>query len=66
MTNLLEYTEEVIKRFPSLKSEINGLLDLCVMEIEEGGSEQHEIELCWSDIDQLVKEEEAKILSRNI
>jgi hypothetical protein len=24
------------------------------------------MELCWSDIDQLVKEEDAKILSRNI
>jgi len=66
MTNLLEYAEEVTKRFPSLKSDISSLLDLCIMEIEEGGSEQHEIELCWSDIDQLVKDEEAKILSRNI
>ena len=36
------------------------------MEIEEGIQESHEIQLCWTDIDQLVEEEEARILSRNI
>jgi hypothetical protein len=66
MTNLIEYANEVIKKYPVLESDIQGLLDLCIMEIEEGSPERHEMELCWSDIDQLVKEEDAKILSRNI
>jgi spore coat protein CotH len=66
MTNLIEYANEVIKKYPVLESDIQGLIDLCIMEIEEGSPEQHEMELCWSDIDQLVKEEDAKILSRNI
>jgi len=66
MTNLIEYANEVIKKYPTLESDIRGLLDLCIMEIEEGSPEVHEVELCWTDIDQLVKEEDAKILSRNI
>jgi len=66
MTNLIEYANEVIKKYPVLESDIQCLLDLCIIEIEEGSPETHEIELCWTDIDQLVKEEDAKILSRNI
>tara|TARA_B110000285_G_C14800069_1_gene456980 strand:- start:235 stop:471 length:237 start_codon:yes stop_codon:yes gene_type:complete len=66
MTDLIEYTELVISKYPNLKADINGLMDLCIMEIEEGSPEQHEIQLCWSDIDQLVKDEELKILARNI
>lgn len=66
MTNLLEYANQVMSKYPQLKEDVNGLIDLCVMEIEEGSPQEHEIELCWSDIDQLVKEEDIKILSRNI
>lgn len=66
MTNLLEYANQIMAKYPQLKEDVNGLIDLCVMEIEEGSPQEHEIELCWSDIDQLVKEEEIKILSRNI
>lgn len=66
MTNLLEYANQVMSKYPQLKEDVNGLIDLCVMEIEEGSPQEHEIELCWSDIDQLVKEEDVKILSRNI
>tara|TARA_B110000967_G_scaffold106493_1_gene109190 strand:+ start:579 stop:815 length:237 start_codon:yes stop_codon:yes gene_type:complete len=66
MTDLIEYTELVISKYPNLKADINGLMDLCIMEIEEGSPEHHEIQLCWSDIDQLVKDEELKILARNI
>ena len=66
MTNLLEYANQIMAKYPQLKEDVNGLIDLCVMEIEEGSPQEHEIELCWSDIDRLVKEEEIKILSRNI
>lgn len=66
MTHLIEYAKTVIEKYPSLKSDIHGLIDLCITEIEEGGSKEHEINLCWSDIEELVKEEEAKILTRNL
>tara|TARA_Y100000389_G_C17120483_1_gene345192 strand:+ start:323 stop:553 length:231 start_codon:yes stop_codon:yes gene_type:complete len=66
MTDLIEYANEVTKKYPTLEGDIRGLLDLCIMEIEEGSPESHEIELCWTDIDHLVQEEDAKILSRNI
>lgn len=66
MTHLIEYAKSVIEKYPSLTSEVRGLIDLCISEIEEGGSQDHEIELCWSDIQTLVEEEEARILARNL
>lgn len=66
MTHLIEFAKSVIEKYPSLKSDIHDLIDLCITEIDEGGSEAHEIELCWSDIEELVKEEEARILTRNL
>jgi len=58
MKRLIEHAKSVVEKYPSLKTEVQGLIDLCVAEIEEGGSQQHEISLCWSDIDELVKEQE--------
>jgi hypothetical protein len=66
MTHLIEYAKTVIEKYPSLKSDIHGLIDLCITEIEEGGSKEHEINLCWSDIEYLVKEHEAEILTKSI
>ena len=66
MTHLIEYAKTVIEKYPSLKSDVQGLIQLCIDEIEEGSPESHEIQLCWSDIEELVKEEEVSILSRNI
>lgn len=66
MTDLIDYAKQVIDKYPVLEGDIQGLLDLCIMEIEEGSPEPHEIQLCWTDIDQLIKDEESKILARNI
>jgi len=66
MTNLIDYANQVMEKYPSLKSDVQGLIQLCIDEIEEGSPESHEIELCWSDIDELVKEEEIRILSKHI
>ena len=66
MTNLIDYANQVVEKYPSLKSDVHGLIQLCIDEIEEGSPEQHEIELCWSDIDTLIKEEEIRILSKHI
>jgi|TARA_B110000908_G_C10095601_1_gene376137 hypothetical protein len=66
MTNLIEYANQVAEKYPNLKGDIDGLMDLCIMEIEEGSPEPHEIQLCWTDIEQLVDTEELKVLSRHI
>ena len=66
MTNLIDYANQVVEKYPSLKSDVQGLIQLCIDEIEEGSPESHEIQLCWCDIEELVKEEEVSILSRNI
>lgn len=66
MTHLIDYANSVIEKYPQLKEDINGLIELCVTEIEEGGSVPHEIQLCWSDIEYLVKEHEAEILTKSI
>ena len=59
MNNVLQlkkYVREITAQYPDLDEEISDLYDLCLNEIEEGGSEQHEIHLCKTDIDQLVEE----------
>lgn len=57
MKELLKYATEMITKYPSKLDEINDLLDLCRDEIDEGGSEAHEIELCAEDIRQACEEE---------
>lgn len=53
---LKQYCKETIAQHPSFKEEIMDLLDLAISEIEEGGSEEHEIQLCISDIEFIIKE----------
>lgn len=53
---LVSYAKNVAAQYPDLKEEILGLVDLCESEIEEGGSVDHELHLCKTDIDELVEE----------
>jgi hypothetical protein len=53
---LFIYARSVVAQYPDLKEEVLGLIDLCESEIEEGGSVQHEIDLCKRDIDEIVEE----------
>jgi hypothetical protein len=53
---LKQYCKERIAQHPDLCFEIKSLLDLAISEIEEGGSEEHEIQLCISDIEAIIKE----------
>jgi len=64
LQQLQVYVQDKIKSYPELKGQIIDLLTLCMDEIEEGGSRTHEISLCVSDIEELIKEslEEAKQL----
>jgi hypothetical protein len=45
-----------IKTNPTLKSDIIDFYQLALSEIEEGGSEQHEISLAVNDINELINE----------
>jgi hypothetical protein len=56
MDELAKYCLEVISKHPKLASEVNDYFVLCNDEIEEGGSRQHEIELCIGSIKELIEE----------
>lgn len=58
MKELIEFARNFITKNPGLKSEVEDLVQLCRDEIEEGGSETHEIQLCTESIKQLLEEEE--------
>ena len=51
---LKEYVIKMIRLHPIHKDEILELYGLACDEVEEGGSESHEVELAISDIDELV------------
>ena len=53
---LINHAKSVIAQHPDLKEEIIDLIDLYQSEVEEGGSVQHELNLCATSIDQLVEE----------
>jgi hypothetical protein len=55
INQLKQYCKETISQHPSLKEEIIELLNLAISEIEEGGSKEHEIELCILDIKSIIK-----------
>ena len=56
MKNVIAHARDVLKEHPSLEGEVRGLLDLCQCEIEQGESSEHEIEMCWGEIDDLVED----------
>ena len=55
MENLLEWAKGIAKEHPGHRKQIGELLTLCQDEIEQGGSETHEIDLCKEDILQLIE-----------
>lgn len=57
MEELRKLVLETIKKYPNLKEQISDLLQLCIDEIEEGGSRQHEIDLCRGEIQYLVDQQ---------
>ena len=52
--NFMTYCKDIVAKHPDLTDEVHDFFDLCMMEIEGGGSQPHEIELAMSDIDDLV------------
>ena len=55
MEELKQYVEGVVKLHPQHQEEIRDLYQLCLDEIEEGGSVEHEVSLCRSDIEEVIK-----------
>ena len=54
LRDLYQYCQEVSEKYPSMASKIMGFYDLAQMEVEDGGSEDHECELAVSDINDLI------------
>ena len=57
MTNLeqlVQWARNVAKDYPEYKDEIWSFISLCQDEVEEGGSEAHEVQLAYNDICDLV------------
>jgi len=56
LAQLKEWIKVQITKHPEYKEEILDYYDLCINEIEEGGSPTHEIQLCRDSIEQLTEE----------
>ena len=54
LRDLYQYCQEVSGKYPTMASKIMGFYDLAEMEVEDGGSEDHECELAVSDINDLI------------
>lgn len=56
LLELRRWCREKASYCPKLKHDIMDLYDLAAMEIEDGGSATHEINLCMSDVQELITE----------
>lgn len=55
MQNLIKDKDNYIEKYPHLKDKIESYFDLTIMEIENGESITHEIELFHESIRQLIE-----------
>jgi hypothetical protein len=55
LETLKQYVNKQMGLHPEYKSEIIELYQLCLDEIEQGGSVEHECSLCQSDIEEIIK-----------
>jgi hypothetical protein len=55
MTNIKQYATDMILKYPTLKDMIIDLYELCMTEIEEGGSVENEFSLFQRDVDELIE-----------
>lgn len=53
---VVEFARQTSKEKPQLRAQIAEYIDLMHAEIEEGGSESHEAQLCYDSIQELIKE----------
>lgn len=55
LRDLYQYCVEMSEKHPQHAEQIKDFYDLAEMEVEDGGSVEHECELAYSDIEELVK-----------
>ena len=60
MNELITYAREVGTKYPAQQSHIEGLIELCQAEIEDGESEENEISLCYNDLKEIEDNNEEK------
>jgi hypothetical protein len=53
---LISWANDKKKIYPKLEEDIDDFVSLAISEIETGGSVSHEIELCMTDIEDLIEE----------
>jgi hypothetical protein len=58
MHKLLTFCKENVDKYPHRKQEICEIYNLCKYEVESGESEAHEVELAYSDLQEIIDEEE--------
>ena len=56
MSDFKKWVQEQIDLHPNLKMEILDFFWLCIDEIHDGGSQQHEISLAIGSINELIEE----------
>jgi hypothetical protein len=56
MEQLVKELRAVIAKYPQLKEQVNDFYQLCRDEIEEGGSPDHEMDLCRGSVRELIEE----------
>ena len=56
LRDLYQYCIDKAKEYPNLSNDIHSFYDLAEMEVQDGGSIEHECELAVSDIDELINE----------
>ena len=54
MDRFKQYRDQKVKECPWHKEEIDDLLELAQMEVEEGGSEEHEYSLFVGSVEDLI------------
>ena len=54
ISQLVQWSKGVKQRFPKHRDDIWNFISLCIDEVEEGGSEVHEVQLAYNDICDLV------------
>ena len=56
LRDLYQFCVEKAEQHPDKANEIHSFYDLAEMEVQGGESEQHECELAYSDINELINE----------
>lgn len=54
INELVEWSKDIAEEYPSSKKQIFEFVILCIDEVEQGGSEAHEVQLAYNDICDLV------------